>query len=151
VGCFGLPASGSAFTHGSVRQEFELWSEGRPLLLDHLNLGAVTLTSRWGMASRPVLGTLLAYPAAESDLERARGVLDAAAASDGAPSGATTSSSAGASARLLVSATLVDGVLLCRGLAARADQLRAVLMQVWNALRPGLHGQAAMAPRIWST
>jgi hypothetical protein len=29
--------------------------------------------------------------------------------------------------------------------------LRAVLMQVWNALRPGLHGQAAMAPRIWST
>jgi urease accessory protein len=132
VGCFGLPASGAAFTHGSVRQEFELWHDGRPLLLDHLNLGARTLAARWGMASLPVLGTLLAFPAAETDLALARGVLDAAAADS-------------------ASATLVDGVLLCRGLGARADQLRAVLMQVWNALRPGLHGHAAMAPRIWST
>ena len=130
VSCFGLPANQAPFASGSVRQELELWREHRPLLLDHLNLEPAAVAARWGLAAQPALGTLLAAPAGESDLQRARAVLEGRGAA---------------------SATLLDGVLLCRGIAARADQLRALLMQVWNALRPGLHGAAPIAPRIWAT
>jgi urease accessory protein len=42
-------------------------------------------------------------------------------------------------------------VLICRGLAARSDRLKQAFIDLWCALRPGLLGRPAIAPRIWAT
>jgi len=129
--CLGRPASAETFETGSIAQDFELWHEGRPLLLDRLRLqGAdAALGAAWGLAGEPVLGTLLAFPADAAMLALAR-------------SHATGPG---------VAATLVDGVLLVRARGAQGESVRKALEQLWRALRPGLSGRAAIAPRIWAT
>jgi len=133
IGCLGLPTRGQTFQTGELRQCVELWLDDRPLLLEHVTIGADTLSARWGLAGRAALGSAWAYPAGLADLEVARAAV--------APYCADMS----------VACTLVDDVLICRACAARADRLRQALTAAWRALRPGLIGREAVAPRIWAT
>jgi urease accessory protein len=130
--CLGRPAAGEAFAHGSCRQRFELWREGRPLCLERARLdgGAPALGARWGLAGAPVSATLLATPIA--------GPLDAIRALPLEPGD-------------LGSATLLDDVLVCRYLGASAERARRHFARVWELVRPTLLGRPAHLPRIWST
>jgi urease accessory protein len=134
IGCLGLPANQASLGHGAVRQSLELWHGGAPLLLERLNIVHACLAPRWGLAGYAALGSWLAYPARPGDLAAARAVAAAVNCAD-----------------MTLACTLVDGVLICRGLAARSDRLKQAFIDLWCALRPGLLGRPAIAPRIWAT
>jgi urease accessory protein len=134
VACFGLPANGRDLERGRVSLGLELWLGERPLLMERLRVAGDErgLRGRWGLAGNPACGTLLAFPANAHVLHAARA---AVASADSLP----------------VAITLVDGVLVCRMLAARASQIREHFAALWSVLRPLLLGRAASAPRIWAT
>jgi urease accessory protein len=134
IGCLGLPASGASLGEGAVRQSFELWQGEAPLLLERLNIERACLTARWGLAGHSALGTWLAFPASARQLTL--GCAQAAALN---------------CADMTLACTLVDGVLSCRGMAARADRLKQGFIDLWCALRAELLGRAAVPPRIWAT
>jgi urease accessory protein len=133
IACFGLPASGGTLESGSIRQGFELWLDGRPLLLDRVTIQAASLSARWGLGGYSTLGTWVGFPADLTDLEAARAILE------------TTCGDSTAAC------TLVDGALVCRGLGSRADRLKQVFVELWSGLRPRLVGRDAVPPRVWAT
>jgi urease accessory protein len=133
IGCLGLPASTQGLAGGALQLHFELWQQGRPLLLERLNIARESLAARWGMAGHVALGTALLFPAGVAELERARASLDANCD------------------QLMLACTLVDGVLVCRATAVRTDRLKQALIQWWRAMRPAALGREAVTPRIWST
>jgi urease accessory protein len=134
MGCLGLPASQASLGDGAVHQSFELWHGAEALLLERINIERACLQARWGLAGHSALGTWLAFPATVRHLALARAAAATLNCAD------TT-----------LACTLVDGVLSCRGLAARADRLKQAFTQLWRALRPELLGRRAIAPRIWAT
>jgi urease accessory protein len=126
--CYGRPASNELFDAGQARQHFELWIDEQPVLLDHLRIdgGSMTMQSPWGLAGNGTLGTLLAYPALEEDLEAAR-------EHEG------------------FACTLVDRVLSCRLVSADSDHAKQAFVRLWQSLRPRIVKREAVLPRIWAT
>ena len=134
--CYGRPASGLKYASGRAHQDFELWLNDVPLVLDHLRLNgaSASMQAPFGLAGHTVLGTMFAYPADDALLELARSV--SLAATDGG-------------ARL--ACTKVDGVLVCRAVGSQADAVRRALTSIWSLIRPYITGRPATPPRIWST
>lgn len=130
IGSFGLAAGGRAFESGEVSQQLELRLDAKWLLCERQILQADAILAPWGLAGHAAVGTLLAFPAGAHELAQARGA---------------------ASANVRLGASLVDGVLVCRALAQRADRLRDAFVAVWRAVRPLMPGRAAMLPRVWAT
>jgi urease accessory protein len=124
-----------------LRQDFDLIVDGAPVLLERLRIdgGAPPMQARWGLAGHTVLGTLLACPAAQADVDAVRAALRDA---DG---------TAEASVAQQFACSLVDGVLLCRALGDGSDEVRAVLVRAWQVLRPRLMQRECALPRIWAT
>ncbi|HXI56305.1 MAG TPA: urease accessory protein UreD [Polyangia bacterium] len=140
--CFGLPARGEAFGRGRCRQSLELWQGGRPLLVERgrFDGDAPVSAARWGLSGAPVLGTLLAAPAAPGALlgeaiDEIRALCRALPAGD---LGAVTVLGQG-------------GALVCRYLGASAERCSGFLRAAWGRLRPVLLARPALAPRIWAT
>jgi urease accessory protein len=134
IACYGRPASGMAFAGGCVAQDFELWVDGAPRVLDRLRLDGEgqSMRAAFGLAGQPVLGTLFAYPGDEALLAMARAVMETEVMASAA-------------------CTCVDGVLVCRASGAQTDAVRRLFTAVWGAVRPVVAGRAAVAPRIWAT
>ncbi|HEV7716907.1 MAG TPA: urease accessory protein UreD [Steroidobacteraceae bacterium] len=130
--CYGRPASALVFAGGRAVQDFELWVNEMPIVLDHLRLDGASevMQARFGLAGHPVLGTLFAFPADDALLEAARSV---------AMEGVTTA------------CTRVDGALVCRAVSAQADAVRRLFVGIWSKIRPSVMGRAAVPPRIWAT
>ncbi len=130
--CYGRPASDMKYSSGRAHQDFELWLNDVPLVLDHLRLDGAgeSMHSRFGLAGNTALGTLFAFPADDALLELARTV-----SVDGA----------------LSACTKVDGVLVCRALGSQADSVRKQLASIWSLIRPRIAGRPAVPPRIWAT
>ena len=133
IACFGLPASGGTLESGSIRQGFELWLDGRPLLLERVTIQAASLCASWGLAGHSSLGTWVGFPAHPGDLATARAIIEATCGDSTA------------------ACTLVDGALVCRGLSGRADRLKQIFVELWSGLRPRLVGREAVPPRVWAT
>ena len=91
--------------------------------------GSALLHEPWGLDGCPVSGVMLAYPVDDQLLGVAREQL------------------AGTS----YAATRLDQLLVVRALERHSQQVRRVFSGVWSAIRPGLMGMPACAPRIWST
>lgn len=134
ITCLGLPAQARSLAGGVAHQALELWLEGAPVLIERLNLHEAALAACWGLRGRTSLGTWLAYPAHPELLGQARALI---AALD--------------CAGVEIACTLLEGVLCCRAIAGRADQLKQVFIQLWCALRASLLGRGPCAPRIWAT
>jgi urease accessory protein len=130
--CYGRPASALKYSGGRAHQDFELWLNDVPLVLDHLRLDGASdsMHARFGLAGNTALGTLFAFPADDALLELARTVCV-----DGA----------------LSACTKVDGVLVCRALGLQADTVRKQLAAIWSLIRPQIAGRPAVPPRIWAT
>ena len=134
VSCYGRPAGNQWFTEGKLRQAFEIWCEGQPLVLDHLLVeGAGSMMQApWGLAGHAALGSLMAYPASQEDVVGLRSLNAPGAQPD-------------------LSVSLVDHVLVCRVSGAQGEHVRARLQSVWRYLRPRLLQREALSPRIWAT
>ncbi|MEO8313665.1 MAG: urease accessory protein UreD [Pseudomonadota bacterium] len=130
--CLGRPVVQEKFTTGALHQDFLLYHEGRPLLLDRLRLSgdSPALAARWGLADAQAMGTMLMYPGSGADLAALRSVQ-----ADG----------------VRFAVTVVGGVLHCRALAAQAESIRRLFNELWLQLRSSLLGRMAIAPRIWAT
>lgn len=130
--CYGRPASGLLYTSGRAHQDFELWLNDVPIVLDHLRLDGAsdTMQARFGLAGQTALGTLFAYPADDTLLDLARTVSHQSAH---------------------IACTTVDGALVCRAVGPQANALRDALASIWCLIRPRIAGRAATAPRIWFT
>ncbi|HTQ36479.1 MAG TPA: urease accessory protein UreD, partial [Steroidobacteraceae bacterium] len=70
VACLGRPACGEGFREGELLQDFLLYRDGQPLLLDRTRLAgdSPALSAGWGLAGSRAMGTLLMYPAGGVDL-----------------------------------------------------------------------------------
>ena len=132
VVCYGRPASGLGFANGRVAQDFELWLGDVPLILDHLRLNGAgeSMHAPFGLASHAVLGTMFAYPADDAMVAAARSI-----SAEG----------------VQVACTRVDGAFVCRAVAAQADAVRRLFIEIWRRLRPAIAGREAVLPRIWAT
>lgn len=132
--CLGRPASGELFASGRVRQRFELWRDRQPLLLERSLYigGSDALIKPWGMQGYTIAGTLIANHADESIVSCAR-------------------KHCGIDDNIILTATLVDDLLVCRCLAANAELMRNRFIQIWSVLRPLLLKRKAVSPRIWNT
>lgn len=131
--CLGRPASGEDFERGSCRQAYEIYRAGKPLVLERTRLqgGAPLQRAAWGLARYPVSGTLLISDADAGMLKLAR--------------------DAGVDVSGLFSASIMQGVLICRLLGRQGLEVRDALAKVWNALRPAWIDRAPCRPRIWDT
>jgi urease accessory protein len=147
--CYGRPASNLKYASGRAHQDFELWVQGVPLVLDHLRLDGASdsMQARFGLAGHTVLGTMFAYPANQALLELARTVSIASSGS----SSSDTASPALRPGDAMLACTKVDGVLVCRAIGSQADAVRRALTSIWSLIRPHIAGRAATPPRIWST
>jgi urease accessory protein len=130
--CYGRPASGMQYSSGQANQDFELWLNDTPLVLDHLRLDGASdaMQARFGLSGYSSLGTMFAFPADNALLELARSV-----SVDG----------------VLAASTKVDGVLVTRATGPHADAVRKQLASIWSLIRPHVAGRPATPPRIWST
>jgi urease accessory protein len=126
--CYGRFAGNEPFDIGRVRQQFEVWIDAEPVFLDHLHIdgGGMSMQARWGLNGHALLGTLLAYPATNEDLDTAR-------------------------IHEHFACTLVDRVLSCRYVGAESDIAKRAFVKLWQSLRPRIIGREAVLPRIWAT
>ncbi len=134
----GRPLSGDRFAVGNFEQRLELFVDDRPVLLERFAAGAgdAALVAPWGLGDEANTASLIAYPADEVVLTAVRDALGAVANIRDA---------------CRVGASLVDSVLVVRGLAPKTVALRRRLEAAWCALAPLLLGRPALAPRIWNT
>lgn len=141
IACLGLPARGEMFDVGTLRLDLELWrgdsecdNEMRnvPIFIDRLRMtgGSPARTASWGLGGQTAVGTLLATPAGEAQVEAIRELCDGHA---------------------LAAVSRVDGVLVLRALAAQGETLRNLFISAWRRLRPAVIGRDAVPPRIWAT
>ena len=134
----GRPSSGDRFAVGTFEQRLELFVNDRPVLLERFAAGAgdAALAAPWGLGNEANTASLVAYPADEVVLTAVRDALaEVGSDRDGCR----------------VAASLVDSVLVVRGLAPKTASLRRRLEAAWRALAPSLLGRPALAPRIWNT
>jgi len=130
ITCFGRPACAEHFGRGRADVGFELYRDGRPLLLDRLRVDGTSPAGGAALRGHAVSASLIATGADRALLERLREV-DAAA--------------------VLGGVTLLGDVIVCRALAALTAPVRDWFERLWTLLRPHLLGRPACAPRIWAT
>jgi urease accessory protein len=136
--CLGRPAAGDRFTRGGCRQRFEVFRDGRPLVIERLRVdgGGPLQAAAWGLGAAAVNATVVCSPAGPDDLEQARAAL-------GEVSGGADT--------VLVAATLVDGALVVRARGTDPATVRARIERLWTTLRPRVLGRPPCPPRIWLT
>ena len=128
-----------------MRQDFELWKDGEPLMVERNVFGAASplMHATWGLAHRRALASLLLYPAGEHMPAAARAVLERFEAGT-----ARTGLKYFEASR--AAAALVDGMLACRIISDDMEDVWGLLVTLWRTLRPLLLAREAVAPRIWA-
>jgi urease accessory protein len=136
ITCLGRPAAGETFTRGLLDQRLWLWREGRPLLGERLRIegGDAQLDAPWGLAGRPVFGSLVTTLRHPGAIERLREVLITAASAD-----------------LLAAVTELPELLIVRARAKCATRLRGLFVALWQELRRRQYDTEPATPRIWAT
>jgi len=125
----GRPACGEKFHTGQIDFRFEIYRDGRPLLLERLRGGA---GGPAGLRDHTTCATFIATPAPAAVLEPARAVI-------------------AESRDVIAGVTLIRDVLVARALAMRCEPLTNLFLRLWSALRPLLLSRDAVPPRIWRT
>ncbi|MGD8834399.1 MAG: urease accessory protein UreD [Desulfobacteraceae bacterium] len=133
--CLGLPASGQPFTQGQVDQRFEIWQGHRPVLVERFGIKGrdPVLSSPWGLAGRPVTGTMVATTG-EHDLRQA-----------------VRDKTAKVNAKGLFAVTRINGLTICRFLGDGVYCGLKFFIAAWEVLRPAVMGRDVCRPRIWAT
>ncbi len=126
----GRPAALEGFSDGTAGLSWRIHRDGKPFYIERLQLDAEAYAARWGLNGHSACGTLFACPASLEVLETVRRLI-------GDQKG--------------LGVTLIDDMLVCRGLDAGADRLRCFFQQVWAVIREGIVGRSAQPPRIWAT
>lgn len=134
--CLGRPESGDNYESGSCFQRLELYIDGKPRLLERIVFDSNDdfRSQRWGMDNNEVIASIVVYPADKALLNRVREFIENSNQD-----------------KVAMGVSLLDDVLVCRGMAKEAEVLRETLFSIWAVIRPLLTGKAACVPRIWNT
>jgi len=134
IACLGRPAGNQPFIDGQFVQKIRLLRNNKPLVIERaLYQGnAPILSSPWGLANHTTAGTMMITPANQQLLESIRTQVKV-------------------DSPQLFSATLMNGVLVCRYLGTQAANAKKIFIQVWEIARPALQNINACIPRIWNT
>ncbi len=126
--CFGRPSNDEPFRHGRACFGFEIWRDGRPLLLEKLRVSAESLAHRSLFNQQPVVATFILSGCNQQTLDQARSNADKHLA-----------------------LTLIEDLLIVRYLGASTEQAQQTFRQLWCLLRPEVLNTPTHLPRIWST
>lgn len=126
----GRPAADEGFAQGSVTMNWHIRRDNELLYRERLVITPESFAANWGLQGQAACATLFAFPATPHELHSVQALMD-------------TQSGYGV--------TLIDELLICRALAARADSLRAFYQRLWQVLRPNIMQRQPCAPRIWFT
>ncbi|OAI09124.1 urease accessory protein UreD [Methylomonas methanica] len=126
----GRPAAGEGFDNGAASLNWRISRAGCLLYLERLRLDAEAFQARWGLFGHSACGTMFVYPATPLHLAAVQELIG-----DEANRGVT----------------LIEGLLICRGLDRRADLLKGFFEAVWGLVRGDVVGKEVCAPRIWAT
>ncbi|WP_217265395.1 urease accessory protein UreD [Candidatus Sodalis sp. SoCistrobi] len=127
--CFGRPVMAERFSEGELDARLHIGLPASAGLIERLRVTGPALDKLGGY---PLSATLLAAPADEAMLALTRTHIAAAGV-------------------IAAGATLLDELLVVRALEDDNQRLQGMLHRMWSALRPGIMGRNAVAPRIWST
>lgn len=126
----GRPAAGEGFTAGVAGLDWHIFRSGALFYRERMRIDALAFAANWGLNGHCACATLFAYPATANQLAAVQALIG-----DSPGRGVT----------------LIEDLLICRALDARADRLRDFFQDVWRLLRPDVIGREACAPRIWAT
>jgi urease accessory protein len=126
----GRPACAENFDYGLADLSWQIYCEGRPLLLERLYFDAKAFSARWGLQGNSACGTLFATPASTESFAAVQDLIG-----DCKGRGVTR----------------IDNLLVCRALDIRSDRLRSFFEQVWVIVRPDTVQRKICSPRIWAT
>lgn len=126
----GRPAAGEGFESGEMRLDWKIKKAGALFFMERLKLDAQAFAARWGLNGHSACGALYAYPAGLQHLAAVQTLIGE---------------------RFGFGVTLIDDLLICRGLDHRADSLRNFFQQVWQAIRLDIVHLKPCPPRIWAT
>ncbi|MDH5246468.1 MAG: urease accessory protein UreD [Betaproteobacteria bacterium] len=132
----GRHAAGESFSQGLFSQSIRLRVDDELLWVERTRIrgGDALLQSPVGLSGNHVFGSLWAA---------GPGLDDAAIES--------LRTALGGTALLAPPTRLAPNLLVARTLGGSTQSVRAVLTDVWAALRPGVCGRDAALPRIWAT
>lgn len=130
ITALGRPAAGEGFTNGHAELNWRIRRGGRLCYLERQHLDPQAVQARWGLSGHSACGTMFVYPATPVQLAAVQELIG-----DESNRGVT----------------LIDGLLICRGLDNRADVLKGFFERVWGLVRGDIIGKAVCAPRIWAT
>lgn len=134
--CLGREAGNHPFLTGSLDQRLHIRRDGRPLLLENLDVsgGSTMQIGAFGLGGRTVTGTMFAVSDKPELAELVTTVRERLQPKFG-----------------LVGVTCRRGVLLVRYLGDRAEEARGLFETAWRIIRPVLLVKNACSPRIWAT
>ncbi|HEY5603420.1 MAG TPA: urease accessory protein UreD [Gammaproteobacteria bacterium] len=134
ITCLGRRASGESFNAGRFAQKMEIHIENKPVLIERALFegDSELLSSPWGLANYPTVGTMIVTPANRHLVNKIREYVQA-------------------ESQELFSVTLMDNLLVCRYLGQQAETAKRMFIKVWSIARPQLQNIEACAPRIWNT
>ncbi len=128
--CFGRVGSGAHFVQGRVELRNKISRNGKPVWRERgaIDAGGRLMRSPAGLNGKSVCATLIAAaPQIDSSVVKAcREVAD-------------------------VAVTPLPGLLIARHLGESSEEAKQRFVELWQILRPAIHGRAAQAPRIWKT
>ncbi len=132
--CLGRPASDETYSSGACQQQFELWREHEPLVIERTRLRGndVSLNTNWGYHGLPVSATLLASAVSQQQFNELREHVAACLNEH-------------------CSLTWINGQVIARFLGGQAREAMAYFLNLWQILRPMVIGIEACPPRIWAT
>lgn len=134
--CLGRPASGDNFNSGQSFQKFEIWQNNKPRLIERVQFDSAGLfrTEQWALANYSIAATMVALPADKNLLSKVRDYIETSNLED-----------------VRMAATLIEDMLIVRGLGKDAETLRESLFSTWALIRPDITGKKPCRPRIWNT
>ena len=133
ISCLGRPSSGEQFTQGAFDARLEFYHNDTLLFIENQRvLNKQTLDAIAGLRGMPMQASLLAFPCNMTHLETVQKQLEIHESD-------------------LISATLIDGLLVVRVLGDSSELIKQQLIQIWQVLRPMMLKRFAVLPRIWAT
>ncbi|WP_415878872.1 urease accessory protein UreD [Methylomonas sp. TEB] len=130
ITALGRPAAGEGFSDGYAELNWRIQRGGRLFYLERQHLDGQAFQARWGLSGHSACGTMFVYPATALHLAAVQALIGEE------PNRGVT---------------LIEGLLICRGLDRRADLLKGFFERVWGLVRGDVVGREVCAPRIWAT
>lgn len=133
ISCLGRPTSNETFTQGAFDSRLEFYHNDTLLFIENQRVfNEQSLHAVAGLRGHALQASLLAFPCNRNQLETVRKQIEIFSSE-------------------LISATLIDGLLVIRVLGDNSELIKKQLIQIWQVLRPVMLKRFAVLPRIWAT